>query len=175
VETGKLSKRVAILVGIAVLGVIAVIIILSGSKESIAPALPPQLPPQPSESASRARRSDDASLPPVRLARPEQPSKNQVKTVHTDEALLMTKLRDLASLDLELSLKLAREGNDLYPDSPDAVERAWFICKSLTGLGRSEEARAEALKMVEKYPGTSFTNDVQRHVIFAPKFEPPEK
>ena len=100
-------------------------------------------------------------------------TQKQVKTVHTDEALLMTKLRDLASLDLELSLKLAREGNDLYPDSPDAVERAWFICKSLTGLGRSEEARAEALKMVEKYPGTSFTNDVQRHVLFAPQFEPP--
>jgi len=85
----------------------------------------------------------------------------------------MAKLRDLGTTDLELSLKLAREGNDRYPDSPDAVERTWFVCKSLTGLGRSEEARAEALRMVEKYPGTSFTNDVQRHVLFAPQFEPP--
>ena len=85
----------------------------------------------------------------------------------------MAKIRELGSSDLELSLKLAREGNDHYPNSPDAVERTWFICKSLTGLGRSEEARAEAVKMVEKYPGTSFTNDVQRHVLFAPQFEPP--
>jgi TolA-binding protein len=85
----------------------------------------------------------------------------------------MAKLRDLGTSDLELSLKLAREGNARYPDSSDAVERTWFVCKSLTGLGRSEEARAEALRMVEKYPGTSFTNDVQRHVLFAPQFEPP--
>jgi outer membrane protein assembly factor BamD (BamD/ComL family) len=109
----------------------------------------------------------------VRLARPEQPSKSQGKTIYKDETSLMAKLRDLGSTDLELSLKLAREGNERYPSSPEAVERTWFVCKSLTGLGRSEEARAEALKMVEKYPGTSFTNDVQRHVIFAPQFEPP--
>lgn len=85
----------------------------------------------------------------------------------------MAKLRDLGSTDLELSLRLAREGNERFPNSPDALERMWFVCKSLTGLGRSEEARAEALRMVQKYPGSSLTNDVQRHVLFAPKFDPP--
>jgi hypothetical protein len=181
VETGKTSRRVAILVGIVVLGAIVGIVALSGGKQNTAPSPPSPpsplspLPPPPSEPVSPAHYHDDASPPPVRLTRPEQPRKPQAKTVHTDEALLMAKLRDLASLDLELSLKLAREGNDLYPDSPEAAERAWFVCKSLTGLGRTDEARAEALKMVEKYPGTSFTNDVQRHVLFAPQFDPPGK
>ena len=84
----------------------------------------------------------------------------------------MAKIRELGSSDLELSLKLAREGNQRYPNSPDAVERAWFICKSLTGLGRVEEARSEARQMVQKYPGTSWTSDVQRHVLSNPEIPP---
>jgi len=167
------SKRAAIPGGILVLGVVLGIVALSGGKQPATPTPPPPPEPPPIEPVRLAHRPDAASLPPVRLARPEQPSKPQGKSIYKDEASLMAKLRDLRSSDLELSLKLAREGNERYPDSPDAVERTWFVCKSLTGLGRSEEARAEAVKMVEKYPGTSFTNDVQRHVIFAPRFDPP--
>jgi hypothetical protein len=165
---GKLSKKAAILGGIVVVGVVIGVVVLSGGKQPPAPSAPPPLPSLPVEPVRPADQ-----LPPVRLARPEQPSKPQGSDSYKDEASLMAKLRDLGTTDLELSLKLAREGNDRYPDSPDAVERTWFVCKSLTGLGRSEEARAEALRMVEKYPGTSFTNDVQRHVLFAPQFEPP--
>jgi hypothetical protein len=173
VEVGKVSKKAAILGGIMVLSVVLAIVALSGGKQPRVPSPPPPLPPPPIEPVRVPYHRHDASPPPVRLARPEQPSKPQGKSITKDEVSLMAKLRDLGSSDLELSLKLAREGNERYPDSPDAVERTWFVCKSLTGLGRSEEARAEALKMVEKYPGTSFTNDVQRHVLFAPQFEPP--
>jgi hypothetical protein len=159
--------------GIVVLGVVLGIVALSGKKQPAPPSPPPPQPSQPIEPVRPAYHPNDVSPPPVRVARAEQPSRPQGKTIYKDEASLMAKLRDLGTSDLELSLKLAREGNDRYPDGPDAVERTWFVCKSLTGLGRSEEARAEALKMVEKYPGTSFTNDVQRHVLFAPQFEPP--
>jgi hypothetical protein len=169
----KVSKKAAILGGIMVLGVVLAIVALSGGRQPAEPSPPPPLPPPAIQPVRLAHHPDDASQAPVRLARPEQPSKPQSKIVYKDEVSLMAKIRELGSSDLELSLKLAREGNDRYPNSPDAVERTWFICKSLTGLGRSEEARAEAVKMVEKYPGTSFTNDVQRHVIFAPRFDPP--
>jgi len=84
----------------------------------------------------------------------------------------MAKIRELGSGDLELSLRLAREGNERYPNSPEAAERTWFICKSLTGLGRPEEAHSEALKMVQKYPGTSWTSDIQRHVLSNPEIPP---
>jgi hypothetical protein len=173
VETSQASKKAAILGGILVLGVVLGIVALSGGKQPAAPSPPPPLPPPPIEPVRAAHHPDGASLPPLRLALPEQPGKAHGKIVYKDEASLMAKLRELGSSNLELSLKLAQEGNERYPDSPDAVERTWFVCKSLTGLGRSEAARAEALKMVEKYPGTSFTNDVQRHVLFAPQFEPP--
>jgi len=168
----KVSKKAAILGGIMVLGVVLAIVALSGGKQPTAPSPPPPLPPPAIEPVRLAHHPDDASPPPVRLARPEQPSKPQGKIVYKDEASLMAKIRELGSSDLELSLKLAREGNDRYPNSPDAVERTWFICKSLTGLGRSEEARSEALNMVEKYPGTSWTSDVQRHVLSNPEIPP---
>jgi hypothetical protein len=172
VGTGKLARRVAILGGIAVLGAIFGVVALSERTQKPASLLPPASLP-PNESVRPVHHPDDIVPPPVRLARTEQPSKPHGKSAYKDEASLMAKLRDLGTSDLELSLRLAREGNGRYPDSPDAAERAWFVCKSLTGLGRSEEAHAEALKMVEKYPGTSFANDVQRHVLFAPQFEPP--
>ena len=171
VEIGKVSKKAAILGGIVVLGVVLAIIALSGGKQPAAPSPAPPLPPPPVEPV-RLAYHPDASLPPVRLARAEPPSKLHGKPVYKDEASLMAKIRELESSDPELSLKLAREDNERYPNSPDAAERAWFICRSLTGLGRFEEARAEALNMVQKYPGTSWTSDVQRHVLSNPEIPP---
>ena len=116
----------------------------------------------------------DAAPPPVRLARPEQPGIHHNKIAYKDEASLMAKIRELGTSDLELSLELAREGNDRFPSSSDAIERTWVICKSLTGLGRSQEARSVALEMVRKYPDANWTRDVQRHVLFAPAPQPAE-
>ena len=172
VGTRKVPKKAAFLGGIIVLGVLLGVVALSREKQPAPPSQPPPFPIPPVEPVRLAYHPGDASLPPVRLARSEQPNKPQNKIVYKDEASLMAKLRDLGSSDLELSLKLAREGNDRYPNSPDAVERTWFVCKSLTGLGRAEEARSEALNMVQKYPGTSWTNDVQRHVLSNPEIQP---
>ena len=167
-----MSKKTIIVSGIVVLGVVVGVVAWSGGRK---PTQPPTLPAPPSlpiASAGMANHPDTAP-PPVRLARPEQP-RDSGKIAYKDEASLMAKLRELRADDLELSLKLAREGNERFPHSPDAIERTWFVCKSLTGLGRSQEARAEALKMVEEYPDSNWTRDVQRHVIYAPSLYPTE-
>jgi len=171
VETGKVSKKAGIIGATMALAVVLGIVALSGGKPP--PATPPPPPPAPREPVHLAYHPADASLPPVRLALPEHASKPHGKILYKDEASLMAKIRELGSSDLELSLKLAREGNDRYPNSADAVERTWFICKSLTGLGQVEEAHSEALKMIEKYPGASWTSDVQRHVLSNPEIPPP--
>ena len=67
-----------------------------------------------------------------------------------------------------LTLQLAREGNRRFPDSVDAPERAWMIAKSLTDLGRFREARAEAQIAVNRYAGTSWALDLQRHLLSNP-------
>jgi hypothetical protein len=92
-----------------------------------------------------------------------------------DEASLMARIHELGSSDPELSLLLAREGNERCPDSPDAVKRMWVIVKALSELGRSEEARREALIMVQKYPNNDLTGDVQRHVLSNPPTHPSER
>jgi hypothetical protein len=92
-----------------------------------------------------------------------------------DEASLMARIHELGSSDPELSLLLAREGNERYPNSPDAVKRMWVIVKALSELGRSEEARREALIMVQKHPNNNLTGDVRRHVLSNPPTHPSER
>lgn len=85
-----------------------------------------------------------------------------------DEAQLMAQLRALAGTNSPLTLQLAREGNIRFPDSPDAPERAWMVVKSLANLERFKDAHDEAAIMVKRYPGTSWSLDVQRHLLSNP-------
>ncbi len=85
-----------------------------------------------------------------------------------DEASMMTKLRALEFNDLEQSLDLAREGNERFPDTKDAAERAWYIVRCLSRLGKFDEAEKEAEVMVKRYPDTTWTSDVYRHVLAHP-------
>jgi hypothetical protein len=84
----------------------------------------------------------------------------------------MAKLRALGPGDPKLAIHLAREGNYRFPTSPDAAERAWFVAKSLAGLGRFEEARDEALVMVQRFRGTPWAADAERHLLVYPLGEP---
>jgi hypothetical protein len=84
------------------------------------------------------------------------------------EPALMGKLRDLGDSAPLISLALAREGNQRFPDSPNAAERAWWVCKSLVNLADFTEARQEARTMVLRYPGTSFALDIERHLLINP-------
>jgi hypothetical protein len=85
-----------------------------------------------------------------------------------DEAALMVRLRQLGETDPPLSLRLAREGNARFPNSPDAPERAFIVVKSLVDLARFKEAQGEARKMLKAYPNDPRTLDVERHLLSNP-------
>jgi TolA-binding protein len=84
----------------------------------------------------------------------------------------MAKLRDLQGAAPLLSLQLAREGNQRFPGSADAPERTWYVVKSLSDLGRHDEARDEARKMLGLFPNNRFTSDVVRHTLNHPPSPP---
>ncbi len=87
----------------------------------------------------------------------------------------MTELRGIGASDPARALALAREGNRRFPDSADAAERSATICKSLAALGRAAEAQDEARRMVERYPGTEWANDVRRHLLTQPLEDPGQR
>jgi hypothetical protein len=101
-------------------------------------------------------------------AQPKPPEAEQ-----NTEAHVMAKLRELQGSDPLLSLTLAREANQRFPDSPDAPERAWFEARALVDLQRFAEAQQLARDMGDRYPRTSWTDDVQRHLLTHPLGLPP--
>jgi hypothetical protein len=111
------------------------------------------------------------TLPPDAAAKvaplPRLPVDKHSKAYPT-EAALMAKLHTLEETDPPLTVELAREGNVRYPNSPDAPERQWMVAKALTTMGLFDEARIEAEIAIERYPGTSWTNDLRRHVLSNP-------
>jgi hypothetical protein len=92
-----------------------------------------------------------------------------------DERSLMTTLRELRGSNPTLTLQLAREGNRRFPDSPDVAERSWVIVKSLSDLGRHDEARVEGRILVERYRDTRWGEDVYRHLFVNPPTHPFER
>jgi len=92
-----------------------------------------------------------------------------------DEASLMARLRELRGSNPELTLKLAREAQARFENSPDAAEQSWFVVKSLTDLGRHDEARVEGQKLVKGYPGTRWAEDAHRHLFVNPATHPAER
>jgi hypothetical protein len=135
---------------------------------------------RPSEPAQRARTV--ASLPAVERNAPTsepEPSAHPVETASLvasatpvstppDERSLMNDLRELGDSAPERSLELARDGNRRFPDSADAPERTWYVCKSLVNLEKFYDAREAARLMVARYPGTTWAMDVARHLLVNP-------
>lgn len=120
-----------------------------------------------------------AALPPaapLKAARPIAPLPSaSAAPAALDEASLMAKLRELRSSKPELTLELAREGNQRFPNSPDAAERSWFIVKSLSDLGRHDEARVEGRDLLERHRDTRWAEDVYRHLFVNPGTHPFER
>lgn len=87
----------------------------------------------------------------------------------------MASLRELRGSDPSLALQLAREGNARFQDSASAAERAWFIVKALSDLGRHDEAQLEGRAMVDKYRDTPWAEDVYRHLFVNPPTHPAER
>ncbi|MES1188918.1 MAG: hypothetical protein ABUL60_34195 [Myxococcales bacterium] len=92
-----------------------------------------------------------------------------------DERSLMSTLRELRGSDPERTLALARDGNRRFPDSPDVAERSWVVVKSLSDLGRHDEARAEGRILLERFRDTRWAEDVYRHLFVNPPTHPFER
>jgi hypothetical protein len=99
--------------------------------------------------AARARVEPDAGKPP-------------------DEESMLAQLHELAGSDPNLSLKIARQAVNRYPDSPSAPEFEWNVVKALFNLRRLVDAEAEARIMLSKYPDSDFTGDVVHHLLNHP-------
>lgn len=124
----------------------------SPSPPPVAVVAPPPPPPP-------ARPIMDAAFSPALVKKPVA-AKPKLLT----EAALMERLRKAQDTDeYLLSYDLAREGLRRFPDSPDAPEMAAMVVKSLARQGKASEARAEAEVMVNKYAGTKWALEVERH------------
>ena len=92
-----------------------------------------------------------------------------------DEAALMDTLRELGTTDPNLTLQLAREGNQRFKESAGVAERSWFVVKALSDLGRHDEARLEGRALVDHYRETRWAEDVYRHLFVNPPTHPFER
>jgi hypothetical protein len=127
-----------------------------------------------SEPAPLAHTVAAAKEPPVEPL-PAASSSVQPALPALDETSLMAKLRELRGSNPELTLNLAREAQARFKNSPDAAEQSWFVVKSLTDLGRHDEARVEGKKLVKGYPGTRWAEDAHRHLFVNPATHPAER
>jgi hypothetical protein len=120
-------------------------------------------PPSAASASLPQRRQRGRATPKPSMVEGARP----VTTSDAEDALMM-KLRSLAGQDPQQIIRLAREANARDPDGPNAPERAWMIVKSLTDQQRFSEAKDEAQTMVNRYPGTSWALDAQRHLLSNP-------
>jgi hypothetical protein len=136
-----------------------------------------------SSSAARGEMRSNAPLASVETAvaaaRPAPPKLEGRRLAsgraRADEIEIMTELRALAQSAPERSLELAREGDARFPGSEEAPERAWFKIRALVNLARFEEARDEAVVMVDTYRDTPWAGDVERHLLTHPLNHPTER
>ena len=124
--------------------------------------------PAPSTAPSRATTPDSSE--PTAIAGPDATAHPAPLTPRdvaalVSEAALMVRLHQLGETDPPLSLRLAREGNARFPNTPAAPERAFVVVKSLVDMTRFKEAQEEARLMVKNYPNDPHTFDVERHLL----------
>jgi hypothetical protein len=129
-------------------------------------SIPPGTPPASSDDRPVSPVSRDGEAPEA-TAQPRTLTGRDLAAL-VNEAALMVRLRELGETDPPLSLRLAREGNDRFPNSPDAPERAFIVVKSLVDMARFKEAQGEARRMLKAYPNDPRTLDVERHLLSNP-------
>jgi len=173
----RTAPTIAIVLGALIVGTVAVGVKMSVSRpkateppapaeeakqpETPLPALAP-LPPRP----TRPPVVDASAPPPAAIPSPPPAPKKAAtpKPKQLSEPDLMERLRKAQDTDeYQLSYDLAREGLRRFPDSSDAPEMAAMVVKSLARQGKASEARAEAEEMVNKYAGTTWAREVERH------------
>ena len=160
-----------------VVGALVVIVLAVGVK--MATSRPKATGPAPMEEPKKS----EAPIPVPKLAMPRPPAvdasvpltaqpapRKQAATKLLSRPDLMERLRKAQDTDdYQLSYDLARDGLRRFPDSSDAPEMAAMVVKSLARQGKVSEARAEAEEMVNKYAGTSWAREVERHTGAHPR------
>jgi hypothetical protein len=107
-----------------------------------------------------------AVQPPPRLDEPssEEP-RPPPKIEHPTAAAEMTELaaaEKLLSNAPARSLALVRKSDQRFPDGYFKQERAYVAIMALIGLGRIEDARAEAARFAERYPRMPYGARIER-------------
>jgi hypothetical protein len=131
---------------------------------------------RPTQPTSRALRDDpiaatiqsDSVVTAAPTAVTVTPSAASATEPRLNESALLEQLRELAASDPPLSLRLARDALARSPNSPNAPEFEWHVVKALFNLHRIDEAKQEARSMLYRYPGNSFSADVEHHLLNHP-------
>jgi hypothetical protein len=107
-------------------------------------------------SASPSFESPPPNEPPARKAPEPLPVPD-----NNAELALMAELRSIARVNPTRAADLAEAGNRRFPRSASAPERSSIMVDALLALDRYPDARAEAERMQELYPGNEWAVRVE--------------
>lgn len=111
-----------------------------------------------------------AELPAARASAPAQasvaeraaPSLAVAPARMPDEATLMAELHRIKDGNPARAIELCRAGNERFPDSADAPERASILIHALAAVGQPSQARGEAETMVNRYPDSNWVREIEQ-------------
>jgi hypothetical protein len=166
-----------------ILGVTATVVLVSigavcalrvGQAPPSAASLPVPLPRRAEPSPLSAETGAKPALPSTvaKVApKPRRPALPDAAKP-ADPAALLAKINELGPSNLPLTVELARDALARFPDSPTAPEFAMNLAKALLHMGRVDEAREEARRMLRNYPDSPFTREVEHHLLTNPPNPP---
>jgi hypothetical protein len=166
-----MPRPLTLVISAACVGVTVLLVVLLLKKDR-RPAASESDEPAPlvEHASSESRVVDQKPGPraPAAAARPaaQAPVHPDARKPSDEETL--ARLHELAGSDPALSLKIARDAVNRFPDSPNAPEFEWNVVKALFNQSRLEEAEAEARIMLSRYPDSDFTGDVVHHLLNHP-------
>jgi len=123
-----------------------------------APPPPAAQPPPPAPAPAPGPVAAAQNTPPPA---PPPSASAETAVARMNEAVLMARLREVAQSDPAQTVQLARAGNQKFPDSPDAPERASILIHALVTQNQLSEGRAEAEYMVNHYPDSKWVREIE--------------
>jgi hypothetical protein len=147
------------------------LLVTAGTQQRVPEPEPEPTATAPTATAVSAR---DTTLPQSMPAEhasvaPTAASSGSAPPTWVDEDALMTEARSMVDVDAAAALAIAREGDRRFPSGDAAAERAMIEVKALARQGRLSEARGAAEQMVNRYPGSPWALEVERHTGAHPR------
>ena len=119
-------------------------------------------PPRESEDVQVPSEPSRPAVSVIERVTPPAPAAASVEVEAPSEDSLAATMHALEDSAPERALELAQRGQAFWPDGPRAPEFAATEVKCLYRLGRPSEGRGTAEAMVNKYPPSSWTLEVER-------------